>query len=64
MFDLKFSFWLILVDIVLYFSGILFWFSSNFTNSLGVEGFFPRFFAGTVSIILGLIVTFIMVRNG
>lgn len=56
MLDAKFNFWIILVEFFLALSGILFWFSSDFSNGLGVIGFFARFFAGITCFILAVII--------
>lgn len=63
MFDLKISV-IVIADIFIYLAGILFWFSLSFANALGVIGFGSRFFAGLVAVIIGIIITFIIVRYG
>ena len=52
----------IIPDIVLGIAGILFWFSDGFAHSLGVVGFFSRFFSGFVCFVLVTIITFIVTR--
>jgi hypothetical protein len=63
MLDFKISIGLVIADLMLYLSGILFWFSLNFAHSLGVVGFFPRFFAGLVSLTVGIIITIIIIKS-
>lgn len=63
MFDIKISIALIIVDILLYIAGILFWFSTTFAHELGVIGFFPRLFAGIVAIVIGFIITWLVVKG-
>ena len=63
MFDIKITIGLIIADIFLYLSGILFWFSSTFAHALGVIGFFPRLFAGLVAFIIGGVITFVMLKS-
>lgn len=63
MFDVKISVALIIVDVLLYIAGILFWFSSTFAQGLGVIGFFPRLFAGIVAIAIGLVITLLVVKG-
>lgn len=53
---------IIVGDILLAIAGILFWFSSDFSHSLGVIGFFPRLFAGIISFIIAFIITAIATR--
>ena len=63
MFDIKISIALIIVDILLYLAGILFWFSSTFAHGLGVMGFLPRLFAGIVAIAIGLVITVLVIKG-
>ncbi|MBW2974991.1 hypothetical protein KY366_04710 [Candidatus Woesearchaeota archaeon] len=63
MFDIKISVALIIADILLYLAGILFWFSSKFAHGLGVIGFFPRLFAGTVAMVIGLVITILVIKG-
>jgi len=53
---------IIVGDILLALSGILFWFSSGFSNALGVIGFFPRLFSGIISFIIAFVITAIATR--
>lgn len=63
MFDIKISIALIIVDILLYLTGILFWCSASFAHALGVVGFFPRLLAGIVAIVIGLVITILVVKR-
>jgi hypothetical protein len=63
MLDMKVNLSLVLGDLLLYLSGILFWFSDQFSHSLGVEGFFNRFFAGVFSFLIGGLITIVILRT-
>ena len=62
MFDVKIKLGLIIIDVVLYLIGILFWFNETFAHLLGVVGFFPRFFAGLAAIGIGIVII-VIVKN-
>lgn len=63
MLDIKINTTMVVVDIVLGLSGILFWYSDSFAHFFGVKGFLSRLFAGLVCFIVLGIITYIATRN-
>ncbi|MBI2452366.1 hypothetical protein HYV50_04810 [Candidatus Pacearchaeota archaeon] len=53
---------IIIGDVILVLIGILFWFSESFAHAVGVVGFFPRFFAGLIALIIAGVLTAIATR--
>jgi len=62
MLDIKVSV-IVMVNILLGLSGILFWFSDGFSHFIGVAGFFKRLFAGITCIIILFVLTAIASRH-